>query len=183
MRQLLIIAAALCPSLVAAQGVPLLSVDLTRGAGRHTRQTAHVYYDGGSASFLRTAMTVRLGTSGAVRPVIVIEANSDCAFLEVCGEKAVCVVAPNGSCVQSFHEPIGAAAAAGLAGTLGPYLLGAVTLGAARGERQVRYVDGSATLRLAHHLGIVAGLRHMVWTDAHGDRTWFTPISVGLRTY
>jgi hypothetical protein len=183
MRRLLIIAAALCPSIVAAQGVPLLSVDLTRGAGRHTLQTPHLYYFDGSASFLRTAITVRLGTAGAVRPVISIEANSDCAFLEVCGDKLSCALAPDNSCFQNFHQPIGAAAGAGLAGALGPYLLGAVTVGAARGERHVRYVDGSATLRLAHHLGIVAGLRHMVWTDAHGDRTWFTPISVGLRTY
>jgi len=182
MRRFLILAAALCPSIVAAQGVPALSVDLTRGEGRHTLQTPHLYYFGGTASFVRTAMTFRVGTAGAVRPVIVIEANSDCAFLSVCGDKASCRIAPNNGCFQDFHQPIGSAAAVGLAGALGPSLLGAVTVGGARGERHVRYVDGSATLRLGFHLGIVVGLRHMVWTDAHGDRTWFTPISVGLRT-
>ena len=182
MRRFLILAAALWPSIVAAQGIPSLSVDLTRGAGRHTLQTPHLYYSEGSASFLRTAMTVRVGTAGAVRPVIVIEANDDCAFLSVCGDKLICTLAPDNSCFQNFHQPIGSAAAVGLAGALGPSLLGAFTVGGARGERHVRYVDGSATLRLGFHLGIVVGLRHMVWTDAHGDRTWFTPISVGLRT-
>jgi len=168
---------------VGAQSVPLLSVDATREGGAHTTQTAHVYYFDDAASFLHVAMTVRLGTAGAIRPILVLEANSDCAFLMACGDYLVCALAPNNTCRQHFSNPMGLAAGLGVAGSWRSILLGEVTAGGARGASQVRYIGADVSLRLIPHLAAIVGARHVVWKDRLGDRNWFFPTSVGLRVF
>jgi hypothetical protein len=168
---------------LAGQTVPLSSFDGVMAGGAHTMQTPHVYYAERSSRLFRVAETFRLGSAGAVRPILVLEANTDCVYPFGCGRDVACGIGPNGSCLQRFVTPIGIAAAIGVAAAWRSRFLGEFTVGGARGARHVRYLDANVSARLFPHVAAVVGARQMIWTDDHGDRNWFFPLSVALRLY
>lgn len=165
----------------AAQSVPALMGEVTAGVGSNTTVTSHNYYGGGTTGFFRLAGVVRLGGPGQVRPILAVEHSPSCRA--GCGEKLVCVSTPIGGCQHSFPAPTGTAIALGVAAGLGSRIVGAVAAGVAGYEHRAQYVTANASVRLFSHVSAVADARYIWSTDGFGERTWFAPVSGGLRVY
>lgn len=166
-----------------AQGVPLVAVEITGGSGAHTMQTQNMYFFNEDARLWRFASTLRLGSRGAIRPVLSFERTTGCGPGWGCGHKAICAVAPDGTCEQFFDDPLGYSIGGGVAAAPSKYLAASVTAGAGFFRQRAGYLGGNVSLRLVPHLAIVADARHIVSTDGRGGRTWFFPISFGLKGY
>jgi hypothetical protein len=181
-RLLVVIALLVIPSASRAQSVPLIAVDFTAGdGGPATLQTTHTYYGLGRPNLLRAAATLRVGTSGSIRPVITAEYSASCPL--ACGDKAVCVIAPIGGCSQHLADLEGAAVAAGIAGRVGGLLLVQATGGVAEYWDRARYLDFTAVFSPVSHFAVVADIRHIAGHDARGDNVWYFPRSFGVRVY
>jgi hypothetical protein len=163
------------------QGVPLISLEVTGGAGPHTLRTSHQYYNEGNANLLRVATTVRLWTPAMIAPVLSLDYHADCIY--ACGEKLSCRVAPNGGCFESFASPDGPAVALGVAATWQRAVTG--TLAAGRGwfPHRAAYLDANVALAPFSHVGVVVDARHIMMNDDRGDRVWMFPLSFGLRFF
>lgn len=180
---LLLCALAVATTRSGAQGVPPLSIELTGGSGAHTMHTRSVYYRPARATMLRFAATARLGPAGALRPVLTIEHATNCPPFFGCGEDAVCYVAPDHSCEQVFEGPSGDAAALGLAGAWSRYFNGGVAAGVAWYARRAVYLDANAALRIVPDVAWTVDARRVFSTNSRGERTWFLPVSMGVRIF
>ena len=100
-----------------------------------------------------------------------------------CGHYTVCYTAPDGTCEQWFVDPLGFAVGGGVAARLNRFLAGSVTAGTGFFQHQSYYLAGNVSLRLVPHLAIVMDARHILSTDGRGSRTWFFPLSFGLKGY
>jgi hypothetical protein len=164
----------------AAQGVPLLSVEMTGGTGRHTLRTDHLYYEDAKADLLRAGATVRLWTPTSVAPVLSVDYSSNCLY--ACGHKAVCRLAPDGGCFEWLDGPSGTSVALGGSGTW-RRINGTMSVGRGWYPERATYIDGSIALAAFSHVGVVADARRIVTTDDRGDPVWMFPISLGLRFF
>jgi hypothetical protein len=184
MRHLRVIIVALVlaiPLAARAQSVPLFAVDVTAGGGRGTLQTTHTYYGLKRPDFLRAAATLRLGTAGPIRPILVAEYNSSCPF--ACGDFAVCYIAPVGSCSQHLPDLQGAGIGAGAAAGFGGMWLVQATGGIVGYWDHAKYLDATLAFSPIAHFALVGSIRHVVGRDARGDDIWFFPRSFGIRIH
>ena len=177
----LILSLAAVPAI--AQSVPLVSVEVTGGRGSHTLQTRHIYYLDENAHIWRLGTTVRLGPPGRIRPIASFERTTGCGMGWGCGHNLVCYTAPDGSCKEIFGEPEGFAFGAGIAGAFSRFVTAGLTAGAGFYRQRAVIAAGNVSLRVVPHLAIVLDARTIFSTNSRGDRTWFFPLSLGLRGY
>lgn len=187
-KQILVICAlvaALPSSRLGAQGVPPVSLELTGGSGSHTLHTAHLYYREDPTALARVSAALRLGRSGAVRPVLMLDYSPGCSFGWGCGEKADCPIAPDGSCREWFSDPNGNAVGLGLAAAWLPGVIATVGAGVTHYSRTShgRYVDANVSVSPFPHVALVGDARRITALDWKGDRVWFAPLSLGVRVY
>lgn len=164
-------------------GVPLLSFEITAGTGAHNNQTAHTYYLDQHATLARTAATLRLGNRGPVRPVFTYEYDWGCGFGWGCGDDAVCYIAPDKSCKQTFDDPKGAAFAGGVEAEWAQRFLAHVSYGVGNYPQKARFIDANVALRVIPHAAVIVGIRRVTSHDRRGDPVWLRPWSFGLRIY
>ena len=181
--RLAIVFIALAASAAGAQSVPLVSVDLAAGSARTTASTPQTYYSHEKPSFVRGAVALRLGTAAHLRPIVTLEASSQCPPGIGCGHAAVCAIAPNGRCEEWFPDLEGVAASLGVARTLGGRGLVELSGGVASYLKPAKYLDANIAYRVLGHVSLVADARYLVGQDLHGDRVWLFPISYGLRIH
>jgi hypothetical protein len=163
-----------------AQEVPAASFELIGGSGTHTGHASHVYYRDDRTNFFQFGGTVRLWKSAPVAPVLSYEYGFDvCPF--GCGEDAVCVIAPDMSCMQFFDEPHGSALSVGVSSEYRGRVLGTLSIGAARYTKPATFLDANVGLSIFSHLAVVGDARHIVTKNNRGDRVWLFPLSAGLR--
>jgi hypothetical protein len=171
--------AAVLPSALAAQTVPLVTVDLTAGRGAHRESVGERWFlSGASSRAAQATLAVRLGGRGRVRPVAVLDYSFDVRPDDV---SLLCVEAPNGSCRVSFPSTTGFGAGLGVRVAVTDRLLGGVSAGVGRYDGPTRFVGADLSARVLRRVGVVAALRHVVIDDPAWARTWFRPLTVGVR--
>ena len=171
------------PTVASGQSVPLVSVEVTGGGGAHSANTQNIYFVGQNAQLWRLAGMVRLGSAGRVRPVLSAEYAPGCGMGWGCGHYAICYIAPNGTCKEWFVDPMGYSVGGGVSAAPNRFLTGSITTGMGFFQQRAYYLAGNLSLRLVPHVAIVADARHILSTDGRGGRTWFFPISFGLKGY
>jgi hypothetical protein len=160
-----------------AQVIPRYSAELSLGDGPRTTRSGETWYGGDSEPYLRGAFTVRLGSAGRIRPVV----NADFSFGARGDQVLVCGLAPNGSCYQYFPPTDGLAAGVGVRAMLASRLTLGSSVGVARYDSNVRYVDADVALGLTRRIHALAHWRRLDWPESGGGRLWFQPLTFGVR--
>jgi len=173
----------LAATALSAQGVPLVSAEVTGGDGAHTLHTPGIYFQSQNARLWRAAATVRLGSSGKLRPILSVERSNGCGLGWGCGERADCPLDPDGHCEQWFVDPLGYAIGGGVAAAPNRYLAASISTGPGFFQQRSWYFSGTVSLRVVPHVALVSDARYILSTDGRGGRTWFSPISFGLKGY
>lgn len=191
-RTAVIFALTLIPVTAAAQNdsaatrtLPLLSADALIGvATGPSRIGPTSYYT--TAIAARVALAMRLGSRGAVRPVLVLD------FSAMPGTPDGDDVAglPGTPFKQQFLEHSGFGLGLGARGALGSRLTIGATGGFARyqdhfttfsSRRTSFFFDADAAFGFSRHFGAVLNVRHVELPKAAGARVWFRPLTIGLR--
>jgi len=173
----------LAATAVSAQSVPLVSAEVTGGGGGHTSHTSQIYFVGQKAQLWRVGGALRIGSPGRVRPIVSLDYAPGCGMGWGCGHIAICYIAPNGTCAEWFVDPMGFAIGGGVAAAPNRYLAASITTGPGFFQQRSWYLAGNVSLRVVPHFAIVADARHILSTDGRGGRTWFFPVSFGLKGY
>ncbi|MDF1506207.1 hypothetical protein [Roseisolibacter sp. H3M3-2] len=180
MRRLVVLAAlaGAIPAALAAQSVPALSLDLTYGSGAHPERAGERWFRTDAEPGAHAGLAVRLGGPGRVRPVAVVE-----YALDVRGDDVAlaCAPAPNGGCRTPFPSTTGPSVALGVRAALGARVVAGLAAGVGRYDGPTRVVGADVAVRLTRHAGVVAALRHVRIDDPRVPRTWFRPLTAGVR--
>ena len=163
----------------APSSAPAWSVEAVIGHGRHNDRAGPVYYNSDGSPALRYAASVtmlrRARLSLYTKAEYVPDINGD--HLDFCG------IAPNGTCTQYFDDEVGVGIGLGIRAALSTnYAVGVLAGFGKYGERNRHFVESDVTLKLATHVGFVAGARYMRWTR-NGYTHWFAPITAGLQLF
>ena len=192
-RPAVLTALLLVPHGVAAQDVaakpslPVLSADATIGYSLNPDRVGEIYYKSTGSIATQLLLAIRLGSRGAVRPVLVLDYSG---MPNLSGDDAVCLQAPNGTCREDFPSYYGFGAGLGFRAALAPDIVIGSIIGAARhrdhfttepGRRTSFFFDAEGAFRFSQHLGMVLRIRHVELPKAAGARVWFRPLLLGLR--
>lgn len=178
-RMLSALAVALVPGALGAQTVPAVTVDLAAGSGAHPAHAgARWFLEDQREPVAHGALGIRLGGPGRVRPVAVLDYSFDVRDADVV---AICVLAPDGSCRESFPSTTGAAAALGVRIAVTDRLLAGVLAGVGRYDGPTRFAGVDLSARVFRRVGVLVAFRHVVIADPESPRTWFRPLTFGVR--
>ena len=162
-----------------AQSVPAVSVDLDGGHGSTSARAGDSYFRTTNSSWVSADLAIRIGGAGQLRPVVVLGYS----FKGLAGDHTSdCPLAPNGGCLEYFPNTYGPSIGVGLRQALGKWALIGVTAGVASYDRQARFAEIDASLRVASHLAVVSEFRY-IDLPVGSARAWFTPLTFGARFY
>ena len=171
------IAVALSTSDANAQTVPLLSGDLTAGAGSTTEHVGNTWFRTSSSSMTSADLAVRIGGAGQLRPVVVAGYSFNAFGAD---QTSDCPLAPGGGCKVYFPRTFGPSIGVGLRDAISERFLLGVTAGIASFTNQARFAEVAASWRLITHLAVVGKFRYFDMPYV-GQHVWFAPITVGAR--
>jgi len=180
LRRMLLVLAIVCVvrPLGAQQSVPAFAVGVAVGDGPHTTHAGRTYFREVPVPTVRLSALIRVGTGSRVVPMLHLEY----APRGPQGADAICLSAPNGTCLEEFPSSGGGGAAVGAAVELSRRW--ATTLLAGAGEYDSRpRVFGELEVAFApsRHFALTASSRQMTWTQPNVGRLWYRPVYVGLR--
>lgn len=160
-----------------AHSLPRYSAELSAGRGARTTQAGAVWYAGDDKQYLRGGLTIRVGSPGRIRPVIV----ADYSFGIRGDQVSLCGIAPNGSCYQYFPQTNGLAAGVGVRAIPFSRLAVGGSLGVASYGAKARFVDADVAIAVTRRLSALAHWRRLNWSSAAQGDLWFQPLSFDIR--
>ena len=158
-----------------AQTVPLISGEVTIGAGSTSSHGGNTWFRTASSTSLSTELAIRIGGVGRTRVVAVLGYSPDAFPTDHATD---CPLAPNGTCKGYFPNTHGPEIGVGLRQVLGQNSLIGVNVGIASYASQARFAEFEASWRIASHFGLVGKFRYLDM-PFEGDRVWFAPITAG----
>ena len=160
-----------------AQGVPLVSGDLSFGSGPTSSHARELWFTKASGELWSADLAVRIGGAGTTRPVVLLGSDAGVTPQYV---NLVCLTAPNGSCRADFPSPSGAFIGVGVRQAVGEWILLGVGAGVTRYDG--RFAEADVSVRIVPHLALVGEFRYIDFA-IEGQRAWFKPLTFGARLY
>ncbi len=188
-RQWLLSAIALgvCATGAHAQAIPLATIEVAGGLGRHNSFAGNgeniVYSDNYEGS-VRVAASLRLGP--ATRTALYLKADLSPGSNDKV-ELVLCIPSPARACVVQFSagptSMIGVGARSALSGVVSVGALVGLGEQGRRGNREsVRYAEADVMLRIAKHAGVIGAARYQRW-HRQGEPYWYAPVTFGVQFF